>query len=133
MTQYALVSQVPLIRPNNLVRTLAIPEWTTPFEKKALICDHTEQRQQYNEFCNVGAALRNHLLTSFEDTYISPLKNAFAGYSRATTLTLLIHLYGNYARILTTHLAENDKNLMETYNTDKPLESLYMILNEYLD
>ena len=63
-----------------------IPAWKNPFNKKVLIHDHTKQRQQNDECRNVDAALRNQLLTAFEDTYISPLKNAFTGYFGSTTL-----------------------------------------------
>ena len=52
------------------------------------------------------------------------------GYSRATTLTIVIHLYVNYARIFATDLADNDKNLREPCNSDEPLKSLYTRLNE---
>ena len=54
----------------------------------------------------------------------------FTSYSGATTLTLLIHLYANYTRILVTDLTENDRKLQEIYNIDEPLESLYTRLNE---
>ena len=124
MTQYALVSIYPFIRPTNPGRTPRIPSWTILFDKKALLYEHAKQRQQYDECHNVDTALCNQLLKSFEDTYLPPLKNAFAGYSRSTTLNLLSHLYAHYAKILATDLAENDRKLRDTYNTDEPLESL---------
>ena len=52
-----------------------------------------------------------------------PLKSAFTGYFVSTTTTLLSHLYAHYAKILATYLAENNRNLQETYNIDKPLKS----------
>ena len=69
----------------------------------------------------------------FEDTYLSPLKNAFTGYSRATTLSLISHLYVHYAQISATELAKNDMNLWETYNSDEPLEILHTRLNGCVD
>ena len=48
-------------------------------------------------------------------------------------LTLLSHLYSHYAQILAMDLAENDRNLWETYNPDEPLESLYTRLNDCFD
>ena len=101
-TQYALVSQVPLVRLTDTGCTTTIPEWATPFNEKALLREHAKQRKQYNECCNVNAALCNQLLTVFGDTYLSPLKNTFTGYSVATMLRLLSHLYDHYARILAT-------------------------------
>ena len=59
--------------------------------------------------------------------------NTSIGYSGATTLQLLSHLYAHYASILATDLADNGKKLREANNTDNPLESLYTRLNECVD
>ena len=88
----------------------------TPFEEKELLREHSGQHRQYGKYRNVDAALHNQLITSFEDTYLSSLKTAFTGYSGATALTLLSHLYVHYARILATDLADNDKKIWEAYN-----------------
>ena len=48
-------------------------------------------------------------------------------------LQLLNHLLVHYARILATDLAKNNKKLRESYNLEKPLESLYTRLNECMD
>ena len=37
----------------------------------------------------------------------------FTGYSGSTTQTLLSHIYDNYAMILATDLADNNKRLRE--------------------
>ena len=109
--QYTLISQVPFFQPAEPGRTSTIPEWTTPFNKKTLIHEHTDQHQQYDECCNVNSALHNQPLTSFENTHVLPLKKAFTGYSGANTLSLLIHLYSNYKRISATDLNDNNKKL----------------------
>ena len=70
---------------------------------------------------------------AFKDTYLSPPKNNFTGYSGATTPRLLSHLYINYTRILAPELAENYKNLRKIYNPNEPPESLYMRLNKCAD
>ena len=63
-------------------------------------------------------------MAAFDDTYLSPLKNALTGYSGATTLQLLIHLYAHYTRIPAMDLAENPNEPLES------LESLYTRLNK---
>ena len=45
-------------------------------------------------------------------------------------MNLLNHLYAHYAYILETDLAENNRNTRETFNPNKPLESLHMRLNK---
>ena len=132
-TQYAFVSLDSFIFPTDPGRTPSIPAWETPFGKKALLCENAEKRQKYNECCKVDATLRDQLLTAFEDTYLSPLKNAFTGYSGATTLNLISQLYAHYVRILAIDLAENNRKLQETFNLDKPLKRLYTRLNECVD
>ena len=68
-------------------------------------------------------------MTAFDNTYLLPLKNASTGYSGATSLKPLIHLYAHYTRILATDLAGNDKKPREAYNPNQPTESLYRRLN----
>ena len=72
-------------------------------------------------------------MTEFNNPYLLHLKNAFMGYYGATTLQLLINLYGHYTRILATDLAEKKKRIREAYNTDDPLKSLYTRLKECID
>ena len=110
-TQYALVSRYHFIRLTNSGRTPSIPGWTTSFDEKSLLHEHAGQRQQYDKCRNVDAALRNQLLKAFEDTSLPPLKNTFTGYSGVTTLTPLSYLYAQYAQILMTDLAENNRKL----------------------
>ena len=45
-------------------------------------------------------------------------------------LNLLSHLYMHYARISAADLAEKKRKLRETFNPEKPLESLYTRINE---
>ena len=107
-----------------------IPAWKATFYMKKLIREHAEQRQQYDKCRNIDTALCNQLLTDFEDTHLYPLKHGFTGYSGMKILLLLIHLYGNYNRILSTNLTENNTKLREAFNPYEPLKSLYMRLSE---
>ena len=129
-TQYVLVVQVPFVRLTNPGQTTTIPVCTSPFDEKKLIRENAEQRQQCNECHNVEVALRNQLLTASKDIYLSPLNHTFMGYSRTTTVLLLSHLYGYYARILATDLTENDTKLNGAFNPNELLESLYTRISE---
>ena len=129
-TQYPLVSRDPFICSTDPGCTTHIPALTNPFDEKALLRKHAKQLRQYNECRNVEASLQNKLITTFEDTYLSPLKNAFTGYSGSTTMTLIYHLYTHYMRISVTELVKNNRKLREIFNPDEPLQNLYMRLNE---
>ena len=67
-TQYALVCQVPFVCLTENGCTPKFPLCKTSFDKKALLCKNTKQRQQYNKCCNVNAALHNQILTAFDNT-----------------------------------------------------------------
>ena len=55
------------------------------------------------------------------------------GYSVATTICLLSHLYDSYMRISATGLEENERNLRKPCNTNETLKSLYMRLKKWVD
>ena len=59
----------------------------------------------------MDAALRDQLLTAFEDTYFSPLKYPFTGYSVIPMLQLIGHFYGHYSRISDMSLTANKSKL----------------------
>ena len=61
------------------------------------------------------------------------LKNGYTGYATRWTMYLLTHLCKNYVRISPSDMAENDKRLLESYNTEEPLKSLIERLDECAD
>ena len=75
------------------------------------------------------AAIRNHPLVAFEETYFLPLNHAFTGYAYIPTLHISGHLYGNYAQISTKEVVLNDTKLQYPCNLDESIKGLYMRLN----
>ena len=117
----------------NMVKRLPSLSWLAPFDEKKLILEHVGLCQQYDECCSINAALRNQLHRDFEDTCLTPLNNAFTGYSGTTTIPLPSHIYVHYTSILATDLAVNNQKLRQPFNPNEPLESLYMRLNKCVD
>ena len=72
----------------------------------------------------VDTTLKNHLVSVFEDAYLSTLKNTYTGYATNTTLELITHLYYHYARISSTEMLDDDKNLRSSYNVGGALEGI---------
>ena len=81
----------------------------------------------------MDADLCNQLMTAFKDTYFYPLKHSFTEYSVIPTLQLIGHLCNHYARISDTDLTANYTKLLDLYNPNEPLKSLYMSLNKCID
>ena len=78
----------------------------------------------------VDTALKNQLVSSFDNPYISMMKNAYTGCAIKTTMELIQHLYKNYAQISATDIAENNKRLRAPYNAEDLIESLVRGINE---
>ena len=83
----------------------------------------------YNECRNVDTDLKNQLVWSFNEPYISTLKNVYTGYVMKSTMELITNLYENYARISSTDVAANNKIIRSPYNVEEPLKSLSKRLN----
>ena len=87
----------------------------------------------YNKYRTVDSALKNQLLTVFENPYLATRKHEYTGYDTRYTMELISHLYKNYALISSTDMAANNKILCATYNTEDLLESLIESINECAD
>ena len=104
-----------------------------PFDKKKLLKEHKEHLCQYNKCRAVENYLHNQLLKNFKNNYPPsppPPHNELSGYSSIPTLNLIGNLYSYYERILAMELAKNGAHIQEPLDPDKPLNSLYMRLNE---
>ena len=49
----------------------------------------------YNKCRTVDTALKNQLVSSFHDPYLSTLKKLYTGYATKTKMDLIQHLYKN--------------------------------------
>ena len=87
----------------------------------------------YDECRVVNTALKNQLVSAFDNPYISMLKHYFTGYTMKTTMDLIQNLYANYDRISSTDMAANDKRLKSSYNAEESLEDLIKSLKECAD
>ena len=107
--QYPCVSRTAFVLPSNPGKTAHVPAWTAPTEEKRVLCKHTEYIRLYDEYRTFDAALKNQLLTVFDDPYMSTLKNGYTGYAKRSTMDLITHLYKKYARISPLYMAANDE------------------------
>ena len=81
----------------------------------------------------VNSTPNNHLVSAFDDTYVSILKNVYAWYTKKMTLELIHNLYTHYAQISATDMSANDERPKYPYNAEEPLEGIIERLNECAD
>ena len=83
-----------------------------------------------------NTSLKNQLVSAFDDSYLSTLKNVYIRYATKTTLELVDYLYSYFDRISATYMSANDKRLRFLFKwilciveEAEPLEGLIDILN----
>ena len=59
----------------------------------------------------VDTALRNHIVSVFDNHYLPTLKNLYTGYVMKMMLGLIHNLYSYYARISATDMPYNGERL----------------------
>ena len=114
-------SGTAFVFPPNPGLSAQVPSWTPSTEKKRITRDHVKQRRLYDKYRTVDSALKNQLLTDFDNPYLATLKNESTGYTTRSTMDLLNHLYQHCAHISSTNMAENDKRVRASYNAEEPL------------
>ena len=77
--KYYRVSGTAFIRPPNPEITAHVPSCTPPGEYKRILHKYVERRRMYDKCRTVGASLNNQLGFSFNDPYLSTLKNVYTG------------------------------------------------------
>ena len=72
----------------------------------------------------LDSALKNQILSTFNDPDLFMLKNMYTWYVTNTTLELIQHIYTHYARISVTYMSVNDECLQSLYNVEEPLKGI---------
>ena len=66
----------------------------------------------------VNTALKNQIISVFEDPYLSMMINVYTDFSTKTKLDIFQHLYTHYACISATDIFSNDERLQSPYNVE---------------
>ena len=64
----------------------------------------------------VNTALKNQIISVFEDPYLSMMINVYTDFSTKTKLDIFQHLCFQYTRISTIEMSVNDNSLHSPYN-----------------
>lgn len=78
-------------------------------------------------------ALKQQLITAFDDIYLTSISNRHTGFSSITLLRMLQHLYDTYGDLTPTELEDNDTRMRAPYDPTEPIETLYNQLEQAVD
>ena len=87
----------------------------------------------YNKCSVVDTALKNQLVSTFDNPYLYTPKNAYTVYATKMTLDIIQNIYTQYTCIYATEMSANDKRLQYPYNAEKSIEGIIERLNECSD
>ena len=108
---YRNLAATDFIAPINPGPTLIIPTGATGPEISWLEEEHTEATRSWKEYMATDKALKQQLLSAFDDMYYHSLRNIHTGYARVTTRQILDHLYAAYSQLSPQDIADNDGRL----------------------
>ena len=79
----------------------------------------------YNIHNTVKNALRNQILHSVENKYITDLEDPSAQFLLVNTLEILNHLWDNFGEIDESDLRENEVKMKTPWNPPTPIQDLF--------
>lgn len=130
---YNNVTGENFVRPANPGNTAIIPAGATSAQTHALVRVHAENLRVFREVTRTDQALKQQLLSVYDDMYFKALRNPHVGYTNATTFQLIQHLYNTYGRITQIDLSDNEKRLKQTYDPTLPIENLFSQVEEAIE
>ena len=124
-TVFATLSITPFVIPVNPGPTAVIANGLTAAQITSARLDHTNATALFIKYNNTDKALKQQLVGAVDPLYLKALRNKYTGFGSQTSLTMLRHLYDNYAKISSAELALNDDAMKKQYDANFPIESLF--------
>ena len=103
---------------------------STQFEIAETNRIHQVNTNTFNVFINTRVDLRNLIIKSVPDKYISTLKHSITQYIAIEPLALLTHLKATYGEVTSDDLTANYQRMTAQWTPPKPIESLFEQLKE---
>ena len=119
------VKNVPFARPLNPGPRPIIPANATARSTFSAQERHAKALAIFKEVEDVDQTLKSLLLQSFDDKHHASLKNTCTGFSNASTLDILTHLYFAHGRIKANDLKTNTEKMIAEWNPTNPIENLF--------
>ena len=101
-----------------------IPTGSTAPPKSDLCYAFTAAKNIIPEYDCTDKALRQQLLLSVDEIFVSSLRHKYIGYDNTTTREILNHFYSTFSNISPSDLQYNDARLCTLYDANHPIENL---------
>ena len=124
-TVFATLSDTPFVISVNPGPTADIVSYLTAAQAPSVRLDHTNTNALYIKYNNTDKALKQQLVGAVDPLYLKALRNKYTGFRSQTALTMLRHLYDNYAKISPAELPLNADPMKKDYDANFPIESFF--------
>lgn len=94
---------------------------------------HKERLKIWKKYLATDLALKNQILSTFDEVYLKGLRNRHVGYQNVSAREMIQHLYLNYGVITPAELDENDARMREPFDSTKPIEELFEQIEDATD
>ena len=95
--------------------------------------EHKENTREWREYQNVHSALKQQLINSIDDVYLSALSDEYVGYSNCTLRELLTYLFTTYGLITSQDLEDNETRLKQPWDPNQPFQVLILQIEKARD
>jgi hypothetical protein len=101
-----------------------------PFTAAETIRSFNQNQQEYIKYRTTRTALKNQILNSVDDKYVSKLKHPRTKYATVTPLELLTHLWTTYGTIDQSDQTANELRMKAPWNPPAAIETLFEQLQD---
>ena len=123
-------NNVAYVTPVNPGPNLTVAATATAAQTKEATRLHDIATNNYQVYINTGTHLRNQIINSVPDKYISVLKHRLTHYSNRSPLELLDHLTTTYGSVTSDDLTANYARMTAQWTPPTPIEALWEQLKE---
>ena len=119
------LSATLVVIPLNPGLTPEIPANSTAAQIKSIRLDHTMTTELFIKYDNTDKAIKQQLVRAIDPLYFKAIRNKYVGFGAQTCLTMLQHLYTNYAKISASELLLKDAAMKADHDANLPIENLF--------
>jgi hypothetical protein len=131
--QYALITNLPFVRPNH-PGALLIPPGTTGPMIAAMREAHNEQLRIFREVEGVEKALLQQIVKAVDAPYLAALRDRASNSLRGPVYQVIDHLQTVYGRV-SPQMLENREQELRTmlYNAKFPIDIVFNAVEDFVD
>ena len=130
---YTVLTGQVFVPPSNPGPTANLPNGLTGPQISERVREHEQQLKVWKQYNTVEQALKQQLISAFDEIYLKSISNRHTGFASLTLLRMLQHLYDTYGDLTPTELEDNDERMKLPYDVTTPIETLYDQIEQAVD